>query len=130
MRGKQIDNATIYKIMSLYAVNGNYCETARKLKLAESTVRKIVKENKDKPEFAKLCEEKRKDFDKAASELIDLALVRVKRLLTDDETDIPLNQLTTAIGTLYDKRALARGESTENQSVTIKLPEGMNEYAE
>lgn len=38
--------------------------------------------------------------------------------------------ITTAVGTLYDKRALAKGESTENTAITIKLPNGMNEYAE
>ena len=38
--------------------------------------------------------------------------------------------ITTAIGTLYDKRALAEGSSTDNVSVTVKLPEGVEEYAE
>jgi len=37
--------------------------------------------------------------------------------------------ITTAIGTLYDKRALAEGGSTDNVSVSIKLPEGIDEYA-
>ena len=41
-----------------------------------------------------------------------------------------LSDVTTAIGTLYDKRALARGEATENTRVTVDLPEEMNEYAE
>lgn len=41
-----------------------------------------------------------------------------------------IRSLTTAIGTLYDKRALAKGESTENTSVTFKLPEGIMKYAE
>lgn len=41
-----------------------------------------------------------------------------------------LGDITTAIGTLYDKRALARGESTENTTIQVKLPEGMDEYAE
>lgn len=37
--------------------------------------------------------------------------------------------ITTAIGTLYDKRALAEGGSTDNVTVKIKLPEGIDEYA-
>lgn len=41
-----------------------------------------------------------------------------------------LGDITTAIGTLYDKRALAKGESTENTTISIKLPDEMNEYAE
>ena len=38
--------------------------------------------------------------------------------------------ITTAIGTIYDKRALAKGESTENSNITFKLPKELNEYAE
>ena len=38
--------------------------------------------------------------------------------------------LTTAIATLYDKRALALGEATNNTKVTIDLPKGMSEYAD
>lgn len=41
-----------------------------------------------------------------------------------------IKAITTAIGTLYDKRALAQGESTENASVTFNLPKELNEYAE
>ena len=37
--------------------------------------------------------------------------------------------ITTAIGTLYDKKALAEGGATDNVSVSIKLPEGIDEYA-
>ncbi len=41
-----------------------------------------------------------------------------------------IKAITTAIGTLYDKKALADGNSTENVSVEIKLPPEVNEYAE
>lgn len=37
--------------------------------------------------------------------------------------------VTTAIGTLFDKKALAEGQTTENVSVSVKLPEGIDEYA-
>lgn len=37
--------------------------------------------------------------------------------------------VTTAIGTLYDKRALAEGSSTGHVTVSVKLPEGADEYA-
>lgn len=40
-----------------------------------------------------------------------------------------VKSITTAIGTLYDKRALAKGESTEKTTIEIKLPEGVDEYA-
>lgn len=40
-----------------------------------------------------------------------------------------IRAITTAIGTLYDKRALAEGKATENVAVEIKLPEGIDDYA-
>ena len=39
-----------------------------------------------------------------------------------------LGEITTAIGTLYDKRALAKGENTDSTKITIELPEGFEEY--
>lgn len=40
-----------------------------------------------------------------------------------------VKSITTAIGTLYDKRALAEGGSTDNVTVQVKLPDGIDEYA-
>lgn len=41
-----------------------------------------------------------------------------------------IRDVTTAIGTLYDKRALAQGDSTSNTAIEIKLPQEADEYAE
>ena len=129
-KGKQTPPETIYKVMTSWAVTNNYSETARELGMAESTVRKIVSDNKDKEEFAKLCDEKKEEFADKATRIINKALRRLEEAIENDEEYIPVNQLTTAIGTLYDKRALAKGESTNNTKVIIELPEGTNEYAE
>ena len=115
--------------MTAWAVTGNVNETAKQLGLAESTVRTIVQANKGKEEFVKLCDEKRKSFSAKADEIIDLAIDRLKKELTDTDKDIPVNHLTTVIGTMYDKKALADGTATDNVSVSIKLPEGIDEYA-
>lgn len=40
-----------------------------------------------------------------------------------------IRAITTAIGTLYDKKALADGSSTSNLTVEVKLPPGADEYA-
>ena len=37
-----------------------------------------------------------------------------------------LSELTTAVGTLYDKRALAKGESTENSNITVESVKTIN----
>ena len=113
-RGKKTSPETIYKVMTSYAVTNNYNQTAKNLGMPESTVEKIVKDNKDKDEFRKLCEQKREEFSEKASVIIDMLLNRITETVADNEKDIPLHHLTTAIGTLYDKRALSRGETTQN----------------
>ena len=49
---------------------------------------------------------------------------RLSRLKLED-----IKALTTAIGTLYDKKALSDGKATSNTEVTFKLPKGFDEYA-
>ena len=116
--------------MTSWAVTQNNLQTARELGIAESTVRSIVLQNKDKDEFKKLCDEKKEAFSKMADRLIEKAAKRLEKELDDEFERIPVNHLTTVIGTLYDKKALADGSSTENVSVSIKMPEGIDEYAE
>ena len=128
-RGQKTNPELIYKIMTAWAVAQNVSAVARDFNMAESTVRKIVDDNKDKPEFKELCEEKREEFSKMASRLIEKAARRLEMTLDDEGKDIPANHLTTVIGTLYDKKALADGNATNNVSVSVKLPEGIDEYA-
>lgn len=120
-KGKKTDNLTIYKIMiSMFSTN-NYSETARQLKIPATTVEKIYKDNKDKEEFVKLCEQKKEEFTTKASRLIDKALNRLEQVLDDKEEKIPVNNLSTVIGTLYDKRNLAEGKSTENTKLDVNI---------
>lgn len=156
-RGQKTDKLTIYKVMLSYITTRNYSETARQLNMPESTVEKIVKTNKDKDEFVKLCEEKRNEFVAEADKIIYKATKLLNRRLdtaleSQDELDEMINdiysadkeeineqqkksiakkiaklqvnglsEITTAIGTMYDKRALAKGEPTSNESLTIKV---------
>lgn len=50
---------------------------------------------------------------------------KLSRLKLED-----IRALTTAIGTLYDKKALTDGKATSNTEITFRLPEGFDEYAE
>lgn len=135
------------------------------MELPVTTVKSIVDNNKDKPEFVKLRNEKMNEFSTRASEIIQKGLTLLnKRLdraitseedldllideifatdreeLTQDEKNRLINKIkalqlqdikaiTTAIGTLYDKKALADGKSTENVTVDVKLPKGIDDYA-
>ena len=149
-RGKKTSPEVIYQVMTSWAVTDNFRQTARDLGMAMTTVEKIVKDNKDKPEFVQLCADKRATFADKATEIIDKGLMilkrRMDRAIEEEETlddlieDIwamddkemsqqtktatvnkiknmqlhNLKDITTAIGTLYDKRALAKGEMTQN----------------
>lgn len=129
MRGKKTTPEDVYKIMASWAVTENYSETAKALGMAQSTVEKIVKENKDKDEFVKVCAEKKNEFSEKASRIIDKALKRLEKEIDNADRDIPINHLTTVIGTLYDKKALCDGDATGKITVDIKLPEGIDDYA-
>ena len=114
MRGKKTAPEDIYKVMTAWAIHKNNMEVSRTLGIPEATVRKIVEENKDKEEFKKLCDEKKETFAKGCDEIIELAVKRMKGMLEDEEEHIPINHLAIVFGTAYDKRALAKGETTQN----------------
>ena len=113
-RGKKTSPDVIYQVMTSYAITRNMNETSRALDMPYSTVKDIIDSNIDKDEFKKLREEKESEFAEKSSRIIDLLLKRIENEVLDDERDIPLNHLTTAMGTLYDKRALSKGEMTQN----------------
>ena len=120
-RGKKTDYERIYDVMTTWFATHNYEETARVLKMPPSTVKEIVKANKDADEFVELRRQKQEEFGDKASVIIDMLLARITETVADDEKDIPLHHLTTAIGTLYDKRALSRGEVTQNVGFATNL---------
>ena len=166
MKGKKTDNETIYKIMVSYFSTNNFNETARQLNIPAKTVEKLYKDNKDKPEFTKLCVEKKEEFAQNATNIINKATELLERRLdmaleSQDELDEMINEIweidkkdlnetrkktlvnkltklqlnnlseiTTAIGTLYDKRALAKGETTSNTGITIKMDKKVEELSQ
>lgn len=129
-KGKKTNNETIYKIMVSMFKTNNFSETGRQLNIPQKTVEKVFKENKDKPEFAKLCEQKKEEFVDKATRLINKALDRLEKMLDDKEEKIPVNNLSTVIGTLYDKRALAQGNSTVNTEINIKMDKKVEELSQ
>lgn len=129
-RGKKTDNETIYKVMISMFSSNNFSETARQLELPVTTVETIYKNNIDKEEFVKLRNEKQDEFVDKATKIIDKALDRLTKMLEDKEEKIAVNNLSTVIGTLYDKRALAKGESTTNASMTIKMDKKVEELSQ
>ena len=129
-KGKKTSPEVVYQIMTSWATTDNILETSRQLGMAETTVREIVLANKDKAEYVKLREEKRESFADKAEKVIDLAIQRLTEKLEDTDNPAQIHHLSTVIGTLYDKRALAKGESTENTKITFELPPEVDKYAE
>ena len=130
MRGKQLDSETVYKIMlSMFATN-NFAETGRQLEIPATTVEKIYKDNKDKPEFVELCAKKQDDFIEKATRIIDKAMNRIEKSLDNEDEKLQINNLSTVVGTMYDKRALAKGETTSNTGITIKMDKKVEELSQ
>ena len=119
-RGEQLDIETVFKIMQLYYITDNMNEVSRSLNIPYTTVFDTIKRNQDKEEFVKLRQETRKQFSNKATRIIDKALNRIDKELDEQDT-IPVNQLSTVIGTLFDKVRLDKGESTENTNQTINI---------
>jgi len=120
-RGKQLDNQTVYNIMLSYFLTNNYEQTSRELNIPATTVEQIVKKNKDKDEFVELRAKKKDDFVEKATMLINKALDRLDGELSNKDNKIPARDLSIISGTLYDKRALSRGEATQNTGVIMKF---------
>lgn len=128
MKGRKYSDEVKEKAYAMYAVCGNYEEVSRQIGVPANTIIGWVK-NKPPDGYEELRDQKRKEFINSASEIIEIAMERLKNDLLNDMRSIPANHLTTVIGTLYDKKALAAGESTDNVRVSVKLPEELDDYA-
>ncbi len=117
-----IDAKTKAEVVASYALTNSYNKTSKEFNISDKTVKKIVNENPN------LYEQKKDEFVDKASKIIDKALDKLEKELNKE--DIPVNQLTTVIGTLYDKRALAKGESTNNNSITINMSDEVKELSQ
>lgn len=129
-RGKKTDNETIYKIMISMFTTNNIEETAKQLNMPPTTVKDIYKRNENKPEFVELRSKKTDKFIEKANEIIDKAMERLLEELQDRENRIPVNNLSTVIGTLVDKRNLAEGKATTSTDINIKMDKKVEELSQ
>ena len=95
-------NQDIYNIIASYETTGNFGVTAKELGFPEISVRDIYYRNYEKDEFIEFRHKKRAEFNAKASKIIDKALNRLDMEL-DGDKPIPVNSLSTVIGTLHDK---------------------------
>lgn len=129
-RGQQTPDELKEKIRAALASNNNLREIARQFKVSPSTVMKIRDEKPD--EFEQLRTDKKQQMiEKIWDSLVDAAELghSMIREAKQGKRDIPLNQISTYYGTLYDKRALMMGESTANTQTTVKLVGELDDWA-
>jgi hypothetical protein len=119
-RGKKTDEQTIYNIMASYFDTRNYAQTGRDLGIPDTTVEKIVKEHLKDKEFVELWAKKKEDFATKADVIIYKAMDKLIQQL-DNQENIPINQLTTAIGTMYDKKIVSQTGVLGNDTPSVQI---------
>lgn len=113
-------NQDIYNIIASYEVTGNFGVTAKELGFPEISVRDIYYRNYEKDEFIEFREKKKVEFNDKASKIIDKALKRLDKEL-DTEKPIPINNLSTVIGTLHDKMNISNVDTKSNETPQYQI---------
>lgn len=119
-QGKKTDKQTIYNIMSSYFETRSFTQTSNDLGIPISTVEKLVKEHINDKEFVELWNRKKEDFVNKVDVVIYQAIDRLIKEM-DKQENIPINQLTTAIGTLYDKKMMAQTGVMGNDTPSVQI---------
>ena len=109
------------EVIKSYVETNSFNATSKETGVSDKTCKKIVEENQT------LYETEQEHFIETTTRLINKALNKLDKGL--DREDIPINNITTAIGTLYDKRALAKGEATSNGSIIVTMSDSVKELS-
>lgn len=109
------------EVIKSYVQTDSFNATAKETGVNPKTCKRIVEEN------PKEYMDEKERFIETTTRLINKALGKLDEKLDDDNNS--LSNITTAIGTLYDKRALAKGESTTNEAITIQMSEELKELS-
>lgn len=132
-QGQKLTEDLKEQIRALLVLGDNKNDISKKLEVSWATVQKIEKEIKGNPveneKFEALRDRKKEQMiDKIWASLedaADLGHSMIKEAQTGSR-DIPLNQVSTYYGTLYDKMALMKGENTQNiGGLTVVFDKGM-----
>lgn len=127
---KPIEPELKEKIKAHLAQSDNVRETARQFKVSPATVMKIRDEKPD--EFEQLRTDKKQELiDKLWDNIVEAQALGFQMIAEAKQgmREIPLGQISTYLGTLYDKRALMMGESTSNQVTKVVLEGDLDKWA-
>ena len=115
-QGKKYDELTKEKALAMLAVNNNVSEVARQMKLPTTTVADWKRAAEKTDDFVKVREEKKKEFIQTAWRIIEKGSKILDRKLTEADEDLSkadMRAISTVLGTIYDKQALASAEPTQ-----------------
>lgn len=136
-QGQKLTDELKEQIRVQLALSDNKNEIAKKLGVSWATVDKIAKELKELPEeeakYENLREQKKQQMiDKIWDSLVDAQELGHSMIKEAKQglRDIPLNQISTYYGTLYDKMALMDGKSTQNIGGGMVISIGIPDKAE
>lgn len=132
-QGQKLTDELKEQIRAHLVLSDNLRETARVFEVSPNTVKNIRDEKKD--EFEQLRTDKKQQMiNKIWDSLVDAAdlghmMIKEARI---GSRDIPLNQVSTFYGTMYDKMALMQGENTQNiggdgLKVVLNMPDVQGE---
>lgn len=135
-RGRSCDREQTIEMLVLYEEHQSYEKVAQLTGVKMTTVRNTILRAQNDPElaeeYAKIKKDFNRKFEKKAEVLIGKLLTalesKVDSVIAGDG-EARLSEITTAVGTLYDKRAVVRGESTDSVKITIDLPKEAEKYA-
>lgn len=131
--GKKLTPKQVENMIAVYAETGSFAATARRCAVSPATVSNYVKGTtkaaREVPiDVLNVRDERRKDFVNKAWENIGKANDLIGRRLDwladrsdmspESLADVDMRELTTAMGTLYDKAALVDGDPTERREIT------------
>lgn len=107
----------VAKTLSIYAQNNNLNETSRITGIFPQTI--AAWRDKQKSDYLAMRETAQRRLISGTTHIIDKALGRIEESI-DKGYDDPY-KLSLIVGVLYDKRALAQGEATQNISSIVKI---------
>ena len=119
-KGQKTEYETLVLVMNDYFTTRSYTATANNLGMPKSTIKTLVDAHINDEEFVQLRTKKEAEFVERANHLIFKAMNRLNKEL-DSDKEIPVNQLTTAIGTLYDKKAMAQNGDITNDAPRLQI---------
>lgn len=129
-QGQKLTDELKEQIRAHLVLTDNLRETARKFGVSPNTVRNIKLERPD--EFAQLRTDKKQELiDKLWDNIVEAQELGFQMIAEAKigKRDIPLGQISTYLGTLYDKRALMMGESTNNTQIKVTLEGELDTWA-